>query len=572
MEELDKRPLFSIVAIMKNEANTLPKLFSGLTEYQARGGEVVILDTGSTDNSAEIARNFGAIVHEVGEKFITVINSQLAGAINKEFVVEGEEDIVKAGNKLFDFAAARNYVSSLATNNFIVTLDCDEKYSRFDIDIINDLISQGYEQLEYNFVYAHDAVGNPAVQFIQSKAFDRRKLKWVNKVHEVLHGDAKRIYVAENVILLEHFQEQGKEHRSNYLTGLGTDSYENPSNDRNLFYCAREMMYHGRPKSAIKAFMRHQKFNGWDAERAQGLIYIGDCYGILNEPEKQLEYYHKGFDAYPKRREALIRIASYYRHRNNPHATAAYANATLVIPQTGFYADAMNEYRETPHEFLYWACNLMGDKEAAKWHFHQAYSFQPDHPKYIADSKEILGFQLSDVQGWMTLEEQVALFNEAKKANVVVEIGSWKSRSTQALLQGCPGIVYACDTWMGSADVQDLTNTMAKQEDVFEIFKENTKQYNNLKIVRKTSLEASKEFAPKSINFCFIDAGHSLEECMADALAWWPLVADGGTLAFHDYQQDVWMGVVKCVDTLFGKPDELYGSIAIIRKDGRHNL
>lgn len=572
MEELDKRPLFSIVAIMKNEANTLPKLFSGLTEYQARGGEVVILDTGSTDNSAEIARNFGAVVHEVGEKFITVINSQLAGAINNEFVVEGEEDIVKSGNRLFDFAAARNYVSSLAINNFIVTLDCDEKYSRFDIDIINDLISQGYEQLEYNFVYAHDAAGNPAVQFIQSKAFDRRKLKWVNKVHEVLHGDAKRIYVAENVILLEHFQEQGKEHRSNYLTGLGTDSYENPSNDRNLFYCAREMMYHGRPKSAIKAFLRHQKYNGWDAERAQGLIYIGDCYGTLNEPEKQLEYYHKGFDAYPKRREALIRIASYYRHRNNPHATAAYANAALVIPQTGFYADAMNEYRETPHELLYWSCNLMGDKEAAKWHFHQAYRFQPDHPKYIADSKEILGFQLSSVQGWMTDIEQRFLFEEAKKHQVIVEIGSWRGRSTQALLQSGAKYVYACDTWLGSADIQDSTNYLAKQEDIFAAFTENTKEYSNLIKIRKPSLEACKEFLTNSIDFCFIDAGHSYAEIMADVKAWFPLVKEGGVICFHDYFPDVWMGVVQCIDELFGKPDEVYGTIAVIRKNGRHNI
>lgn len=566
MEKLDNKPLFSIVAIMKNEKNTLPTLFSSLQEYLARGGEVVILDTGSTDSSAELARSLGATVHEVGEKFITVINAQLAGAINKEFVVEGEEDIVKPGNRLFDFAAARNYVSSLASNDFIVTLDCDEKYTTFNIDALNDLIRQGYEQLEYSFIYCHDAAGNPAVQFIQSKAFDRRKLKWVNKVHEVLQGDAKRIFVDSNVILLEHFQEQGKEHRSNYLTGLGVDTYENlgfSTVDRNLFYLSREMMYHGRPKSAIQSFLRHQTYNGWDAERGQGLIYIGDCYGTLNEPEKQLEYYHKGFDVYPKRREALIRIASYYRHRNNPHATAAYANAALVLKAEGFYADAMNEYRETPFEYLYWAYNLMGDKEAAKWHFHQAYNFQPDHPKYIADSKEILGYTIPTIQGWMSLTEMSFLNSLGSRGYTkIVEAGAWKGRGTNVIAEGAPNAqIWSVDTWAGSASELDSTNWMAKQEDVYSQFLQNTAKFNNIIPIRKPSLEAVDDFQDNSLCCVFIDMSHEYNDVVADILAWAPKVRQNGMICGHDYMHGTWQKVVEAVLDTLGPPTELHDTI-----------
>jgi len=127
-------PKFSIVAIAKNEANTLPRLFSSIQEFLSRGGEFVLLDTGSTDNTVEIAKKGGAVVYEVGEKFITIIDQDTAKAINDKFIVENEPPIVFAGSKLFDFAAARNYVTNLSSNNFVVTMDCDEAYSTLNID------------------------------------------------------------------------------------------------------------------------------------------------------------------------------------------------------------------------------------------------------------------------------------------------------------------------------------------------------------------------------------------------------------------------------------------------------
>jgi hypothetical protein len=92
--------------------------------------------------------------------------------------VEGESSVVNPGDSLFDFASARNFASSLATNDFIFSPDCDEIWTRFDYEKVQELISAGIEQLEYSFVFSHDENGNPAIQFMHSKAFDRRKLQW----------------------------------------------------------------------------------------------------------------------------------------------------------------------------------------------------------------------------------------------------------------------------------------------------------------------------------------------------------------------------------------------------------
>lgn len=558
------KPLFSIVLICKNEANTLPKLFASLREFLSRGGEVCLLDTGSTDDTVNIAEAYGAKVTSVGEKFIEVLDNDTAEGINARFIAGVEPKIVSAGNRLFNFAAARNYVSSLATNDFIVTMDGDEAYSRLNIDKLNHLISEGYEQFEYQFVYAHDHSGNPAVQFVQSKAFDRRKMKWSGVVHEVLSGDAKRIYIDQSDILLEHWQEPGKDHRGNYLVGLALDCYQNPDKDRQSFYFARELMYTGRYRSAIMEFERHQKFNGWDAERAQGKTFIGDCYGYLGDRERQIEWYLKSFNSFSKRREPLLRLAHVFKEINNPHAVAAYANAALALPYVDFYANNMVEYRELPHELLYWACGHIGDVEAAKWHLMRCLDYAPLNPKFLHDTRYYFEYPSSFVDGWFTYREQLWAYEIGKRLNgkTIAEVGSWKGRSTNAFATGNKdGKVFCIDTWAGSEDLRDDTNWMAKREDVYAVFCENTKQFTNITPIRKTSVEAAVDFEDNSLDLVFIDAGHTYKDVVSDIDAWLPKVKKGGIISGHDYMPNTWQEVIEAVNDKLGAPDELHDTV-----------
>ena len=63
-------PNFSIALIAKNESKTLPRLMESLKDFQSRGGEVILLDTGSNDGTPELARSLGCKVTEVGEKYV----------------------------------------------------------------------------------------------------------------------------------------------------------------------------------------------------------------------------------------------------------------------------------------------------------------------------------------------------------------------------------------------------------------------------------------------------------------------------------------------------------------------
>jgi len=374
---------FSVVCIAKNEEKTLPRLVKSLEEFQKRGGEIILCDTGSTDKTVEVAKKLGCKVTEVGDRFVKTITN--ADEINKRFIVE-EEPIIKNGDKLFDFSSARNFAATLASNDMIAMPDCDEIYTKLDLDKIEEVIKNGAEQLEYNFVFSHDQYGNEAIKFRHCKFYNRTKLKWANIIHEILVGNAKKVFLDENIIKLEHYQNP-KEERGNYLAGLALDCFENQDNDRNSHYFARELLWNNRPKSAIKEFKRHIAMNKWLAERAQSMIFIGDAHRMLSDARKAVEWYHKAFQADASRREALMRLARHYYELGDAQRTACYCSAALEIPWNGFYANQRQHYTNEPHELLYWAEWQLGDKTKSKYHWEQALKYQPLNTKYLYDAR-----------------------------------------------------------------------------------------------------------------------------------------------------------------------------------------
>jgi glycosyltransferase involved in cell wall biosynthesis len=379
------KPLFSVVVIARNEERHLPKLLESLKEFQEQGGEVIVVDTGSMDNTELIAKVAGCRVKSVGHRFIKKISNELVGLINNLFVVQGELPVVYQGDEYFDFSEARNYAASLASNDMIVMPDCDEMFTSLDIEGINSRIQSGVGQLQYNFVYSHDERGEENCKFMASKFYDRRKIKWIRIVHEVLQGVATTEFVPENILKLEHWQNPIS-NRGSYLKALAVDSYLHLKEDRQSHYFAREMMYNGRPKSALKEFDRHMAMGGWPAERAQSAIFSGDCLMALGETTKGLQMYHAAILIDGSRREAWLRLATHFFLKKDHHRTAAYAMASLALPWVSYYGNTMADYTYRPHELLYWALWYLGEKEEAAKHWKKALTYKPGDQRYIQDS------------------------------------------------------------------------------------------------------------------------------------------------------------------------------------------
>ena len=78
-----------------------------------------------------------------------------------------------------------------------------------------------------------------------------------------------------------------------------------------------------------------------------------------------------------------------------------------------------------------------------------------------------------------------------------------------------------------------------QNEDKFELTKSTLKPWMDIErveIIRKLSIDASKDIPDDSLDFCYIDGDHSLEGIYVDLRAWIHKVKVGGILAGHDYK------------------------------------
>jgi predicted O-methyltransferase YrrM len=154
------------------------------------------------------------------------------------------------------------------------------------------------------------------------------------------------------------------------------------------------------------------------------------------------------------------------------------------------------------------------------------------------------------IEGWMADSELLWLAEQASQHQKIVEIGSWKGRSTRALADNTSGIVYAVDTWKGSDETRELLTGRPEQWLVNEFWHNMVGVENNVRAVQATSLDAAEMFQGVKLDMVFIDAAHDYESVKSDILAWLPLLVSGGLFCGHDYQRN-WPGVMQAVDEVF---------------------
>jgi len=135
---------------------------------------------------------------------------------------------------------------------------------------------------------------------------------------------------------------------------------------------------------------------------------------------------------------------------------------------------------------------------------------------------------IADVPGWLTDEEGEALYHLARACTgkgVIVEIGSWKGKSTVCLglgsKEGASLPIYAVNP---HADYR------------FGDFKANVERAGISELVRpiaSLSQPAADDF-DEPIELLFVDGSHEYDLVLEDFEKWVPKVVEGGWVAFHD--------------------------------------
>ena len=166
----------SACTIVKNEAKNIERWLGGVRSF---ADEIIITDTGSTDNTVALAKAGGAAV-----KYFPWCN---------------------------DFAAAKNFAIEQAHGDWIVMLDADEYFDETSQKKIRQVIGKFHKQKQVaglitpflNIDVNHD--NKILSQAWQMRIFRREQnLRFVGRVHETLlnvnaQGDKREFVVAEDL-------------------------------------------------------------------------------------------------------------------------------------------------------------------------------------------------------------------------------------------------------------------------------------------------------------------------------------------------------------------------------------
>jgi len=160
--------------------------------------------------------------------------------------------------------------------------------------------------------------------------------------------------------------------------------------------------------------------------------------------------------------------------------------------------------------------------------------------------------KIEAIDGWLHPKEGRVLFDLARQCTgrgVIVEIGSWKGKSTICLAGGSragSGIkVHAIDPHTGSPQhLEMFGNTIW----TFEEFKQNIQRAGMTDLVEPHvdfSESVAKTFN-QPVELIFVDGLHEYEGVKGDFDAWFPKVVDGGSMVFHDATS--WEGVLRVME------------------------
>lgn len=162
------------------------------------------------------------------------------------------------------------------------------------------------------------------------------------------------------------------------------------------------------------------------------------------------------------------------------------------------------------------------------------------------------------INGWMSDRELEFLANAAKKSHYIIEVGSYKGRSSRVLADNCPGYVYCIDPWEGDYLTDKGKVLFTSGDHILREFIKNMQSCSNVNICRGGLVDFSDNLP--LADFIFLDGDHHYEMVKQDIMLSKRLLAKGGILAGHDYTHTDWPGVKKAVDELLGNVN-LVGSI-----------
>jgi predicted O-methyltransferase YrrM len=118
----------------------------------------------------------------------------------------------------------------------------------------------------------------------------------------------------------------------------------------------------------------------------------------------------------------------------------------------------------------------------------------------------------------------------------IVEVGSYEGNYALSILNEFPNAnIDLVDLWQTDGNDFYYSLRPGDTENAYQVAKSRFDSIPNVRLIRKSSTEACKDFEDESIDLLYIDADHSYDGMLLDLNLWFPKVKRGRIAAGHDW-------------------------------------
>ncbi|MBB2479802.1 glycosyltransferase family 2 protein [Bacillus sp. APMAM] len=353
----------SLCMIVKNEEEVLARCLDSVKDIV---DEINIVDTGSTDRTVEIAKEY----------------------TDRVFFFEW------IGN----FAAARNESFKYATKDYILYLDADDVILEEDQKKLMELkqsLDPSVDSVSMYYDAGTDEYGNVTLRYRRNRLVKRDKYyKWRGDCHQYLDVYGK---IINSDISVTH-------KKIRHSVGRALNIYQSKLErgdiftSRDYFYYGNELRENGHYEKAIENYNKNIELtSGWIEDKLYACINKADCYLFLGDSENELKSLFQSFEfSKTPRPESCSRIG-YNFQRKGDYRTAVfwYGLATQLPPDSDQWSFSYPAYYTWyPHLQMCVCYYYLGDFQKSYEHNEKAFQYRPND-KRILQNRELLRNKLA---------------------------------------------------------------------------------------------------------------------------------------------------------------------------------
>ena len=351
----------SLCMIVKNEEAVLGRCLESIRDIV---DEIIIVDTGSTDQTKEIAARYTDKIYDFPW--------------------------------CDDFSAARNFAFSKGTGEYLLWMDADDVFPSVEkrkfFNLKEELKKEPKDVVMMLYDAAFDKMGRVTFSYYRERLIRNcPQAKWQGCVHEVIvpFGEAKYADIH-----FEHWKETGIYSDRNLKIYEKMLSEGKKLEPREQFYYGRECFYHGKYETAVEVLERFLKDkDGWLENKLEAVRILSYSLYATGEREKAFATLLQGLRLAPPTGEHCCDMGRYFFEKEEwETAVFWYENALKAERRTEKGAFVQEEcYGYLPCIQLCVCYDRLGDWERAKMYNEMAGVLQPSsesvqkNRKYFAE-------------------------------------------------------------------------------------------------------------------------------------------------------------------------------------------